>query len=103
MEGLPAGERQGEEAAVGGVEETEAVEARLYFDVGPYLAIFQDAASEELSKPKGVRGRRSWVEELAVGGELAVVEQQRNLVFARGEVEGVLVESRRSAMPKRPA
>src|ERR1700679_3243614 len=55
VEGLVIGEGQGEEAAIGGVEKTEAVEARLDFEVRPYFAVDEDEASEELGHP-GVVG-----------------------------------------------
>ena len=51
VEGLPIGERQGEEAAVGGVEHSKAVDPRLDFEVGPDFAIEEDAASAELRYP----------------------------------------------------
>jgi hypothetical protein len=81
------GEGQGEEAAVGGVEKTEAVKARLHFEVGPYLAVDEDEASEELRDPRVLGVAGVWIEELAIGGKLAVREQERDLVFAGGEIE----------------
>ena len=90
MEWLAIGEGQVEEAAVGGVEEAEAVEARLDFEEGAHLAIEEDAAAAELGYP-GVFGVAGvGIVELAVGGELAVVDQKRNFVFAGGKVERVL-------------
>ncbi len=83
------GEGQGEESAIGGVEKTESVEARLHLEVGPYLAVDEDKASEELGDPRvfGVAG--IGVEELTISGELAVREQERDLVFAGGEIQCV--------------
>src|SRR5271170_3379643 len=82
VKGLVIGEGQGEEAAIGGVEKTEAVGARLHFEVGPYFAVDQDEASEELGDPGvlGIAGIR--IEKLTIGGELAVGEYERDLVFA---------------------
>jgi hypothetical protein len=90
VEGLPVSEGQGEEAAVGGVKDAEAVEARLNHEVRPYLAVKEDTGAAELGNP-GVFGiARLGVEELTVGGELAVVDLKRNLVFAGRKFEGIL-------------
>ena len=82
-------EGEGEEAAVGGVEEAEAVEARLDLEEGADFAVDEDAVGAELGDPGvfGVAG--DVVEELAVGGEVAVVEDEGDFVFAGGQVERV--------------
>ena len=82
-------EREAEEAAVGGVEEPKAVEARLDLEEGADLAVDEDAVGGELGDPGVVGIAGGGVEELAVGGEVAVVEDEGNFVFAGGEVERV--------------
>jgi hypothetical protein len=82
-------EREDEEAAVGGVEDAEAVEARLDLEEGADLAVDEDAVGGELGDPGvvGVAGGR--VEELAVSGEVAIAKNEGDFVFALGEMEAV--------------
>ena len=88
-ERLAVGEGEDEEAAVGGVEEAEAIEARLDLEEGSDLSVDEDAVGAELGDP-GVLGiAGDGVEELAVGGEVAVVEDEGDFVLAAGEMEGV--------------
>jgi hypothetical protein len=83
-EGLAGGQGEVEEAAVGGVEETEAVEARLNLEEGAKLAVDEDSVGTELGDPGvfGVAG--GVVEELAGGGEVAVVEDEWDFIFSGG-------------------
>ena len=89
VEGQVVGEGQGKETAIGGVEKAEAVEARFHLEVGPYLAVDEDEASEELGDPGMVGIAGVGVEKLSVGRELAIREYERDLVFARGELQRV--------------
>ena len=84
LEGLLVGEREGEEVAVGGVEHAETVEAGFHLEEGADLAVDEDGVAVELADPGvfGVVG--DGVEELAVGGEVAVVEGEGDLVLAGG-------------------
>src|SRR5206468_4097907 len=71
-ESLAVGEGEVEEAAVGGVEEPEAIEARLDLEEGTDLSVDEDAVGAELGDPWvfGIAG--GVVEDLAGGGEVAV-------------------------------
>ncbi len=82
---LAVRERQEEEAAIGGVEEAEAVESRLDLEEGADLSVDEDAVGAELGDPGAFRIAGDVVEELAVGGEVAIVEDEGNFVFAAGK------------------
>ncbi len=95
---------QREEAAVGGVEDAEAVEARLDFEVGADLAVDEDGVGVELGDPGAVGVGGDGVEELAVGGEVAIVEGEGNLDRSPlGRWRASSLASRTRTMPKRPA
>ncbi len=88
-QGLVIVEGEAEEAAVGRVEDAEAVEARFDLEVGAYLSVDEDAVGSEFGDPGmfGISG--GGVKELAVGREVAVVEDEGDLVLAGGEMERV--------------
>ncbi len=80
---------EAEEAAVGGVEDAEAIEARFDLEVRADLAVDEDAVGSEFGDPGMVGVSGGGVKELAVGCEVAVVEDEGDLVFAGGEMERV--------------
>src|SRR5436309_13845723 len=69
------------EAGVRGVQEAEAVLARLDRQARPHLAVDERDVPEELGHP------RLEIEELAVAGERAVLDHERDLVAAARQVE----------------
>ena len=88
---LAVAEAEIEEAAVGGVEHAKAVEAGFEFDVGADLPVNEDSVGAELRDPGAGRVSGDVVEELSVGDEVTVVEDNGDLVLALGEVESVFV------------
>ena len=86
---LLVGKREKEEAAVRGIEGAEAVEAWLDLEVRTNLAVDEEAIGGELRDPRVIGITGGGVEELAVGGEVAVVEDEGYFVLTGGEVEGV--------------
>jgi hypothetical protein len=87
--GLVVVEGEAEEAAVGGVEDAEAVEARFDLEVRANFAVDEDAVGSEFGDPGMIWVSGGCVKELAVGREVAVVEGEGNLVLAGGEMERV--------------
>jgi hypothetical protein len=82
-------ESQAEEAAIGGVKDAKAVESRLNFEIRANFTVDEDAVGSEFGDPRVIGVSGGGVEELAVGGEVAVVEDEGDLIFAGGEVERV--------------
>ena len=83
-------QRQDEEPGVRGIEETEPVPARVYFEKRENLAIEQDRVAVELRHPRrgGIAGDR--ILELPVGPEIPVADGDRDLEAPLGKVQGIL-------------
>jgi len=89
-ERLVIGKIQVEEAAVRYVDDAEAIEARLGLEEWANFAVDEDAVGVELRHPRVLGIVRRGVIELAVGGEVAIVEDERELVSTGGQMEGIL-------------
>ncbi len=89
--GLVVVEGEAEEAAVGGVEDAEAIEARFDLEVRTDFAVDEDTVRSKFRNPRMIRISGGGVKELAVGCEVTVVKDEGNLVFAGGEMERVFV------------
>ena len=76
------GKGKKEEAAVGGVKEAEAIETWLDFKEGADFSVDENAVCGELWDPRTLRVAGDIVEELTVCCEVAVVEDERNLILA---------------------
>jgi hypothetical protein len=89
-ERLAIGEGKVEEAAIGGVDQAETVEAGFDLKVWANFTVDENAVGAELGDPWvfGIAG--GVVEELAIGGEVAVIEEQRDFIFSGRQVEGIL-------------
>ncbi len=72
-----------------GVEQAEAIETRLDLEVRADLAVDENAVCTELGNPGAFGVAGDIVEDLTVGAEVAIAEDQRHLVFAAGEVKGI--------------
>src|SRR6202041_1605613 len=83
-ERLVIGKIQVEETAVRDVDDAEAVEERLGLEEWANFAVDEDAVGVELRHPRvlGIVGRGGI--ELTVGGEVAIVEDERVLGFTGG-------------------
>jgi hypothetical protein len=78
-------------AGVGGVDQANAVEARLDFKIGEDGAVGEDDVAVNFWNPGRFGVARIWVVELAVGVEEAVGNGERDFVFASGQVERVFL------------
>jgi hypothetical protein len=88
VEGDEIADGETEEAGVGAVHDAEAIEARLDVEVGEELAVGEDGVAVDLRDPGGLGVGGDGVVELAVGEEGSIAEEERDLVWAGGQVEG---------------
>src|SRR5882762_4395704 len=86
---LLVGERESKEAAIRYVQETEAVEPRFNREERTDLSIDQNPIRRKLRYPGVIGVSRGVVEELTIRCEITVIEDERNLVFARGKMKRI--------------
>ncbi len=86
LEGLSVGEREMEEAGVGAINDAEAIEARLDFEIGENFAVDEEGVAKDFGGPGrfGIAG--DGIVELAVEIEDAVVEDEGNFVLAARKI-----------------
>jgi hypothetical protein len=99
---LAVGEREEEEAAIGGVEETETVEAWLDLEVRTDLAVDEDAVGAELGDPRVLWVAGDVVEDLTVDASCGR-RDEGNLVLAAGKVRASSRGLGSGTCRKRPA
>src|SRR4029077_817544 len=80
--GVIRGNREPVKAAVGGVQQPEAILPRLDFEIGEDCSVYKDRASVVLGDPgcAGVTG--DWIENFPILAERAVEEHERDFVGA---------------------
>src|SRR5277367_3274185 len=90
MKELSVRERQVEESAVGPVQNTKAIAARLDFQIREQFPVHQNGVAKEFGDPWRIWDGRDRVVELALLVEHTIVDDQGNLVFASWKIQGIL-------------
>ena len=89
MELEPIAQGEAVEAGVGGIQDAEAILARLDFKIRKQLAVDQNGVTEDFRNPGRMRITGYRIIKLAVGRDEPVEDGERDFIFTAGQVQPV--------------